>query len=415
MKLQKKRLAMAGAAVMAVCLSIVFVRMIGGLQEQKITPTPVPTPVVQTTPMPTASPKASSTPIATPTATPTATPLPPTPTPSVAPTATPEPVYEPETDPEILEVYEQNTQDREEIQAQQKPAEIITEEDREEAENPKPTPKPVNTSKPTSKPSGTSPKPTPTPPKSVWLSDVPFIDQRDQYPTGCESVSAVMACQYAGISITPDTFIDQYLPRASFTYQNGKLVGYHPNDCFMGNPYTSNGFGCYAPCIEKAIRKFLPSNYTMTNTTGSSVSSLCKNYIDRGIPVVIWATMSMVAPGNGATWILKDTGKTFQWLSHEHCLVLTGYDSQYYFFNDPLQGKVKYKKSLVETRYQQMGSQSLVVYENSQPEPTPTPTPVPTPTPTPSLEPEPTVTPVPQETPVSSIPEENEEISSVTE
>ena len=28
------------------------------------------------------------------------------------------------------------------------------------------------------------------------------------YPTGCESVSAVMALQYAGVDITVDTFID---------------------------------------------------------------------------------------------------------------------------------------------------------------------------------------------------------------
>lgn len=367
---------------MAICLSMIFVWMVGGLQEQQISPTPVPTPVVQTTLLPTVSPKASSIP--------TATPLPPTPTPSVAPTATPEPVYEPETDPEILKVYEQNTQNREEVQAQQKPAETITEEDRQEAEKPKQTPKP-----------GSSSKPAATPQKTVWISDVPFIDQRGKYPTGCESVSAVMACQYAGIAITPDTFIDKYLPRASFTYKNGKLVGYHPNDCFMGNPYTSNGFGCYAPCIEKTIRKFLPTNYTMINTTGSSVSSLCKNYIDRGVPVVFWATMSMVAPGKGATWTLKDSGQTFQWLANEHCLVLTGYDSQYYFFNDPLQGKVKYKKSLVETRYKQMGSQSLVIYQDSQLKPTSTPTPISTPVPTPSSTP--VSTPMPSLTPTPSL------------
>ena len=393
---------MAGAAVMAVCISLVFVRMVGGLEEQKITPTPVPTPVVQTTSVPTTSPKASSTP----TVTPTATPLPPTPTPSLAPTATPEPVYEPETDPEILDLYEQNAQNRKEIESQKKPAETITEEDREEAEKPKPTPKPDNPS-----------KPTPTPQKTVWISDVPFIDQRQKYPTGCESVSAVMACQYAGISITPDAFIDKYLPRASFTYKDGKRMGYHPNDCFMGNPYTQNGFCCYASCIEKAINKFLPSGYTMTNTTGSSVSSLCKNYIDKGIPVVFWATMYMVASGKGATWILKDSGETFQWLSSEHCLVLTGYNSQYYFFNDPLQGKVKYKKFLVETRYKQMGSQSLVIYQDSQtnptPVPTPTPTPVPTPSPTPS--PEPTPSSVPEETPVATVPPESSEISSEME
>lgn len=36
--------------------------------------------------------------------------------------------------------------------------------------------------------------------------DAPFIDQRDKYPTGCESVTAVMALQYAGVDITVEEF-----------------------------------------------------------------------------------------------------------------------------------------------------------------------------------------------------------------
>lgn len=402
MNSRKKQLAAAAVAVAAVCLSIIFVWMFGSLEQQKTPPEPTPSPVVEVTPTPTSVPSPKVTESPTPSPSPS---LSPSPTPTPEPTQ--EPVYEPETDPEILEMYQQNTQEKEELEAQKKPAETMTEEDREEAEKPKQTPKP-----------GSTPKPA----KSVWLSDVPMIDQRENYPTGCESVSTVMACQYAGISITPDTFIDRYLPRASFTYENGKAIGYHPNDYFMGNPYTNNGFGCYAPCIEKAVNKFLPAGYTMVNITGKSLSSLCKTYLDKGIPVVTWATMYMVAPGKGASWILRDSGKTYQWKSHEHCLVLTGYDSRYYFFNDPLQGKVKYEKSLVETRYQQMGSQSLVIYQDPEsvptPSPTPKPTPSPTPTPTPSPSPTPSPTPSPEQspspTPVESGREEESGVSTLS-
>ena len=44
-----------------------------------------------------------------------------------------------------------------------------------------------------------------------FLLNVPYINQRMDYPTGCESVSAVMALQYAGVDITVDTFIDDCL------------------------------------------------------------------------------------------------------------------------------------------------------------------------------------------------------------
>lgn len=384
--MKKKNLALAGVAVLAVCFSLLFMGLFGRLQEMEIesppsslcstffireTPSPTPenspSPVPELTPSPSPSPSPASTPAATPKST---------------PQNTPEPVYEPETEPEILKVYEENQKQKEEVEAQKKPVQVITEEDKQEALKPSPSPTPSPTpAAGSSSPPTVAPKPTPTPEKRVWLSGVPFISQVEKYPTGCESVSAVMACQYAGIPITPDSFIDKYLPKASFTYKNGNLVGYHPNDVFMGNPYTNNGFGCYAPCIETAINKFIPDSCTMVNTTGKSLSSLCSTYIDKGVPVVMWATMYMVEPGKGATWILKDTGKTFQWVSHEHCLVLTGYDSEYYYFNDPLDGQVKYEKKLVENRYQQMGSQSLVVYNDTMIEPEKTPAPESTPTP----------------------------------
>lgn len=394
MNQKRRQMALAGVAVLVVCFSLIFIGLFGSLEEVEVEPSPSSldsSSAVVETPTPTPKQTNSPTPEPTPSPSPSSTP---TPSPVATPKSTPEPVYEPETDPEILQVYEENQKEKEELENQKKPSQSITEEDKEQAQKPSQTPdsssssKPSATEKPKPTPSSSSkpnvtekPKPTPTPEKRVWLSEVPFISQVGKYPTGCESVSAVMACQYAGISITPNTFIDKYLPKASFTYKNGNLVGYHPNDVFMGNPYTNNGFGCYAPCIEKAINKFLPDSCTMVNTTGKSLSSLCRTYIDKGVPVVMWATMYMVEPGKGATWILKDTGKTFQWISHEHCLVLTGYDSEYYYFNDPLDGQVKYKKNLVETRYKQMGSQSLVVYNDTMMEPEKTPAPESTPTP----------------------------------
>ena len=198
------------------------------------------------------------------------------------------------------------------------------------------------------------------------LADVPFISQTKLYLSGCESVSAVMACQHAGIAITVKDFIDLYLPRASFRFEGGKIIGYHPSHYFMGDPYTLHGFGCYAPCIETAIRKFLPAGFALKNTTGTSLSVLCRDYIDQGIAVMVWATMYMKNPTQGQQWILEETGETFQWIGGEHCLVLTGYDDQYYYFNDPLAGQVRYAKSLVETRFAQLGYQSLVVYASQE-------------------------------------------------
>lgn len=244
-----------------------------------------------------------------------------------------EPVYEPETRQEIKNLYEANAKERQQTAAHS--AAVAA---------------PVSAAVSV----------------GTRIADVPFISQTKLYLSGCESVSAVMACQHAGIAITVEDFIDLYLPRASFRVEGDTIIGYHPSHYFMGDPYTLRGFGCYAPCIETAIRKFLPAGFALKNTTGTSLAVLCRDYIDQGIPVMVWATMYMKAPTQGQQWILEETGEMFQWIGGEHCLVLTGYDDQYYYFNDPLAGQVRYVKSVVNTRFSELGSQSLVVYASDE-------------------------------------------------
>lgn len=194
--------------------------------------------------------------------------------------------------------------------------------------------------------------------------DVPYISQAS-YPSGCESVSTVMALNYAGINISVDNFIKSYLPYTEFTYSGGKLYGYHPDNFFMGDPFTTSGFGCYAPCIEKAVTKFLPDDYTLQNTTGKSIDYLCENYIKKGVPVIFWATVYMVETSTGPGWTLRESGSIYHWVNNEHCLLLVGFDNDYYYFNDPIAGRVRYAKSLVEARYKDLGYQSLVVFNKN--------------------------------------------------
>ena len=47
-------------------------------------------------------------------------------------------------------------------------------------------------------------------PEEMLLS-AKHIYQLDKWPTGCESVSAVMALESAGVNVTVDGFIDNYL------------------------------------------------------------------------------------------------------------------------------------------------------------------------------------------------------------
>lgn len=194
------------------------------------------------------------------------------------------------------------------------------------------------------------------------IKDVPLIAQMPEYPTGCESVSAVMVMKYWGSDITVDEFIDGHLNKSSdFYLDNGKNYGPDPNEQFVGDPRSRASYGCYAPVIENALNNYYDGDAIVSNTTGTSLQQLCSDYIDNDIPVLIWASISMQEPKYTSMWYLSN-GEAFQWLNNEHCMVLTGYDNDYYYFNDPYSGKaVRYEKQLAESRFDAFGKQSIVV------------------------------------------------------
>lgn len=71
-------------------------------------------------------------------------------------------------------------------------------------------------------------------------------------------------------------------------------------------------------------------------------------------------------------------GKTINWIAPEHCLLLVGYDSTHYIFNDPLtsQPQTYYSKSSVEAAYKGLNLQAIVLEKKDTSTPTPTPAPV---------------------------------------
>lgn len=193
-----------------------------------------------------------------------------------------------------------------------------------------------------------------------YMLEVPYINQNPGFPTGCESVSAVMVLRYHEIYIGVEDFIDNYLVMDEYYYdENGVVHGAHPAEAFIGNPRENTGFGCYAPVIQNAMECLLSDKnveLTVTLTTGSALEWLCREYIDNDTPVLVWASMDMKPTREGRSFILEN-GEKFTWIAGEHCLVLVGYDKDFYYFNDPLAGeKVAYEREIVELRYSELGS-----------------------------------------------------------
>ena len=230
-----------------------------------------------------------------------------------------------------------------------------------------PTTAPITT-EPTTEPPTTEPPP---PPESCILEDVPYYSQHGLLPTGCELVSAKMLLEYyTGTEVDIQDIID----RVDCQYPqdvNGIPCAPHPSEAFIGSPWDPTSFGCFAPIICDMMNQLLPDDYMAVEMTGTPLAELAETYIPQGRPVLVWATIGMCKSSEYRGWYISDehclpTDEWYDWLVNEHCLVLIGYDENYYYFNDPYAWGTgtRYGRELVETRYEEMSRYSAVVVEN---------------------------------------------------
>lgn len=80
------------------------------------------------------------------------------------------------------------------------------------------------------------------------LINTKHIYQTDNWPTGCESVTAVMALNAAGIEISVDDFIDDYLVCTeplkgdAWEFKGKKITWIRPEHCLLLIGYDSDNY-----------------------------------------------------------------------------------------------------------------------------------------------------------------------------
>ena len=181
-----------------------------------------------------------------------------------------------------------------------------------------------------------------------------------------------MCLHYFGINISTNEFIDKYLEKGEIKKKGDQLYAPNPFDKFVGSPYSNNSYGCYEPVIEKAKNKLIDDknlNFEVRNLNNISMEVIIKDYLDKDIPVIFWATFDLNETKNTSIWIVPETGEKFQWRGNEHCLLLVGYDDEKdgYYFNDPWNnhGTILYNKALVEKRHQEQFSNAVAIVKKN--------------------------------------------------
>ncbi|MDR3315772.1 MAG: C39 family peptidase [Coriobacteriales bacterium] len=197
----------------------------------------------------------------------------------------------------------------------------------------------------------------------AFILDVPYLNQHQQgMQNGCESVTAVMALNYAGVDITAKRFVEEFLPKGNVPYYNeqGIMVVTNPWKAFPGNPRSEDSWYIFAPPLAEAMKQLAPNTHYVQ---GLSLDELCTRYVEKGYPVAVWTTVDWEDPYTMLTLQDEaDPATEVVLISNEHCVLLVGFDSKSYYFNDPLYSKcyrVSRDQALIP--YELMGSQALVI------------------------------------------------------
>ena len=194
--------------------------------------------------------------------------------------------------------------------------------------------------------------------QKIYVENVPMINQYPELPTGCEATALTMILQHYGVEISKEE-VAEVMPKAAYpTMVDGVYQGATPYDAFIGDPFTTSGFGVYTPVILDLIDYYLPGK---AEDLGGDSFDKVYAALDEGRPVMVWATLGMLEPFETTRWQGLD-GETFIWLAQEHALVVVGYDENSIYCNDPSTGTERaYDKTLFLTRWEQLGSQAVAI------------------------------------------------------
>ncbi len=191
-------------------------------------------------------------------------------------------------------------------------------------------------------------------PEETNLS-VETIWQLPELPTGCETTALTMVLNYHGFSVDKTSIADEYLVKATDDYPVG----------FSGDPYSYDGAGIWPPGLAKTARKYLAdqdSKLWAHDLSGTSLEDLYK-YVAAGYPVLLWVTVDYSDP-SFTGYSYEYGGKTYEWFSNEHCVVLSGYSktNQTVTLQDPQQGEIVEDANLIAGIMDQIGDLSVCIY-----------------------------------------------------
>ncbi len=193
------------------------------------------------------------------------------------------------------------------------------------------------------------------------IDGVPSIVQYPELYRGCEVTSLAMLLKYKGIAVDKMTLADKiFKDPTPYERKDGKIYYGHPNQGFIGDIYKAQnkGLGVYHQPIYNLLCEYLPNE--AIDLTGCEFDDLYY-LLEKKVPVwiIINSTYRTLPSSSFEQWEtpIGKIGITYK----EHSVVITGYDDQYIYINDPMLSGTNFKKprSSFIAAWEQMGRQAV--------------------------------------------------------
>jgi len=189
--------------------------------------------------------------------------------------------------------------------------------------------------------------------------DVPLIQQMPELARGCEVTSLAMILQYHGINVNKMELAENI---AYEPFRENGLMG-NMNKGFVGNMETfqESGLGVYVYPIIELAQQYIEMT-RIINITGQSTDELY-NAIDAGSPVwvITNSLFSHLPEEQFRTW--QTAEGSMQVTYRQHSVVITYYNDEYVYINDPLQSEknIAINRTNFEEAWIQMGRQAFYI------------------------------------------------------
>lgn len=204
----------------------------------------------------------------------------------------------------------------------------------------------------------------------VLIEDFPVISQYPELPTGCEITCGAALLQYLGFDADKVALCDMFMRQNDNFYMDDRniLHGPDPEYSFAGDP-RGHGYGCYEKVIADALNSYFMSEgesekYEAVTLPGLNTADMEK-LLDKGVPVIVWASgeMEVYRYSDQSKWVITGTTREVEWLGNSHTLVLVGYDQNAYYFMDcgETSAIVPYSKEAFSLRFAEHGRRACAV------------------------------------------------------